>query len=74
MKELVFPFDSKSILRNKREIKRQLLSDGSSRIKKNIAVLGGSTADHVISMLRLFLLNSGIEPLPSRSHPHPYPC
>ena len=62
MKELCFPFDSKSILRNKRALKRQLLSDGSSRIKKNIAVLGGSTADHVISMLRLFLLNSGIEP------------
>ena len=62
MKELCFPFDSKSILRNKRELKRQLLSDGSSRIKKNIAVLGGSTADHIISMLRLFLLNSGIEP------------
>jgi FkbH-like protein len=62
MKELDYPFDSKDILRNKREIKKKLLSDGTPRIKKNIAVLGGSTADHIISMLRLFLLNAGIEP------------
>ena len=62
MKELNFPFDSRSILRNKRELKKVLLSDGTKRIKKNIAVLGGSTVDHIISMLRLFLLNSGIEP------------
>ena len=62
MKELVFPFDSRAILRNKRELKKALLNDGTVRIKKNIAVLGGSTADHVISMLRLFLLNNGIEP------------
>jgi len=62
LKELVFPFDSRAILRNKRELKKALLSDGTTRIKKNIAVLGGSTADHVVSMLRLFLLNNGIEP------------
>lgn len=62
MKELVFPFDSRAILRNKRELKKALLNDGTARIKKNIAVLGGSTADHVVSMLRLFLLNNGIEP------------
>ena len=62
MKELVFPFNSNAIMRNKREIERQLLSDGTNRIRKNIAVLGGSTADHVISMLRLFLLDAGIEP------------
>ena len=62
MKELSFPFDSRSILRNKRELKKVLLSDGTKRIKKNIAVLGGSTVDHIISMLRLFLLNTGIEP------------
>ena len=61
MKELVFPFDSKSILRNKRQLETKLLSDGSVRIKKKIAVLSGSTCDHVISMLRLFLLNNGID-------------
>lgn len=62
MKELRYPFNSRSILRNKRELKKALLSDGSKRIKKNIAVLGGSTTDHIISMIRLFLLNIGIEP------------
>ena len=61
MKELFFPFDSKAILRNKRQLEKQLLSDGSTRIKKKIAVLSGSTCDHVISMLRLFLLNYGID-------------
>ena len=62
MKELVFPFDSRSILRNKRIIEKKLLADGSKRISKRIAVLSGSTCDHVISMLRLFLLNNGIDP------------
>ncbi len=62
MKELVFPFDSKAILRNRRDLEKKLISDGSARIKKKIAVLGGSTADHVVSMLRLFLLNCGIDP------------
>ena len=61
MKELVFPFDSKAIIRNKRQLEKQLLSDGTVRIKKKIAVLSGSTCDHVISMLRLFLLNYGID-------------
>lgn len=62
MKELSFPFDGKEILRNKRSLRRTLLSDGSARIRKKIAVLGGSTTDHVISMLELFLLDFGIEP------------
>ena len=61
MKELVFPFDSKSILRHKHQLEKQLLSDGNTRISKKIAVLSGSTCDHVISMLRLFLLNYGID-------------
>ena len=61
MKELEFPFDNKYIMRKRKAIKKQLLSDGTSRIKKKIAVLGGSTADDVISALDLFLLNFGIE-------------
>lgn len=34
MKELEYPFDSGYLLKKKRSIKRQLLSDGSVRIKK----------------------------------------
>ncbi len=62
MKELNYPFDSAYILKNRRSIKKQLLADGSSRIKKNIAVLGGSTTNDIVAMLELFLLNNGIEP------------
>lgn len=63
MKELEYPFDSGYLLKKKRSIKRQLLSDGSVRIKKKIAVLGGSTTNDIINMLELFLLNYGIEPI-----------
>lgn len=62
MKELDYPFDSEYILKKRRSIKKQLMSDGSVRIKKNIAVLGGSTTNDIVSMLELFLLNNGIEP------------
>lgn len=62
MKELEYPFDSGYLLKKKRSIKRLLLSDGSVRIKKKIAVLGGSTTNDIINMLELFLLNYGIEP------------
>ncbi len=62
MKELCFPFDSQKILRRRPALKKQLLSDGTVRIKKKIAVLGGSTTDHIVATLELFLLNFGIEP------------
>lgn len=62
MKELIYPFDSKFILRKRRALKKQLLADGTTRIKKKIAVLGGSTTDDIVSSLELFLLNFGIEP------------
>lgn len=63
MKELEYPFDGEWILKKRRKIKRMLLEDGNSRIKKHIAVLGGSTTSDIISMMELFLLNLGIEPL-----------
>ncbi|MBR2284005.1 MAG: HAD-IIIC family phosphatase [Ruminococcus sp.] len=62
MKELEYPFDPALIMRRRRAIKKALLEDGSSRIKKRIAVLAGSTADDVVSVMELFLLDSGIEP------------
>ena len=61
MKELYFPFDGKLIMRRRKALKKQLLSDGSARIKKRIAILGGSTTDDVVTALDLFLLNFGIE-------------
>ena len=62
MKELCYPFDSALILKNKKKLKRLLLSDGSTRLKKKIAVLGGSTTADIITILELFLLDNGIEP------------
>lgn len=62
MKELCYPFDGKYIRKNRKKLKKELLADGSQRIKKKIAVLGGSTADDVVFVLELFLLNIRIEP------------
>ncbi|MGN0656367.1 MAG: HAD-IIIC family phosphatase [Ruminiclostridium sp.] len=62
MKVFEYPFDSAYILKKQRSLKKELLSDKSSRIKKKIAILTGSTADAVKDILELFLLNYGIEP------------
>lgn len=61
LKELEYPFDSESILKNSKKIRRRLLADGSARIRKKIAVLGGSTTHDIIRVLEVFLLNQGIE-------------
>lgn len=62
MKELEYPFDSEYILKKSKKLKRELLQNAAPRLKKKIAVLGGSTTHDVIRMLELFLLNQGIEP------------
>ena len=62
MRELNFPFDGKDIIRRRLALRKQLLADGCVRVKKRIAVLGGSTVNHIVSALELFLLNFGIEP------------
>ena len=62
MVELEYPFDAAYIMKKRKSIKKSLLADGSARIKKNIAFLGGSTTDHIVNMTELFLLNNGIEP------------
>lgn len=62
MQELSYPFDSSYIIKKRKSIKRTLLSDGVPRIKKKIAVLGGSTTNDIVSALELFLLDNGIEP------------
>ncbi len=62
MRELEYPFDNDLILKKRKSLKRELLEDGSSKIKKNIAILGGSTTANVAQVLELFLLNNKIEP------------
>ena len=62
MKELEYPFDPEQLIRRKKSLRRQLLEDGTARIQKKIAVLGGSTTSDIVKMLELFLLNYGIAP------------
>ena len=61
MKELEYPFDVEYVMKKRKSIKRTLLADGSSRLKKKIAVFGGSTTNDIVVYLDLFLLNNGIE-------------
>lgn len=63
MKELEYPFDGEYILKKAKSIKKALLADGSKRIAKKIAVLGGSTTHDIVKILELFLLHYGIEPV-----------
>ena len=58
-----YPIDTAALLRKKLKIKKELKDDGSKRIVKKIAVLGGSTTNEIVDQLELFLLNYGIEPL-----------
>lgn len=58
---LTYPFDSAYISKKQRSIKKELLCDGTKRIEKKIAVLGGSTTNAIVDLLDLFLLNYGIK-------------
>lgn len=62
MRELEYPFDNHFILSKKRAIKRKLLAEDVSRIRKKIAILGGYTTNDIKNCMELFLLNQGIEP------------
>lgn len=62
MKELQYPFDAAEILKRKKSFKKALLADGSARVHKKIAVLGGSTTGDIVKIMELFLLDAGIEP------------
>lgn len=62
MNLLKYPFNSRELLKKRKSIKKELLADGTNRISKRIAVLGGSTTGDIVSMLELFLLNNGIIP------------
>ncbi|MBE6155774.1 MAG: HAD-IIIC family phosphatase [Firmicutes bacterium] len=61
MKELMYPFDSSYILKNKKKIRKELELQ-SFITEKKIAVLGGSTTSEIIKILELFLLNYRIKP------------
>ncbi len=62
MKELEYPFDADYLIKNKRKIKKELLTQ-ENLLEKKIAILGGSTTSDIKTMLELFLLNYGIKPI-----------
>ncbi len=62
MSKTDFPFDFDALTAHRKRTRRELLADGTKRIKKNIAVLGGSTTNDFIKTLEVFLLAEGIEP------------
>ena len=61
MRELEYPFDSEYILKKSKKIRKQLLDEVKTPLKKKIAVLGGSTTHDIVRVLDIFLLNHGIE-------------
>lgn len=64
MKELEYPFHAEYILKKRKSIKKNLLSEeGRQFISKRIAILGGSTTHDLKEMMELFLLNAGIRPV-----------
>lgn len=63
MKNLLsHPFDNKIIMAKKRAIKKDLLSSNKDFLKKNIAILGGSTTKDIKDILEIFLLKNSIKP------------
>lgn len=58
---LEYPFDSAAIMRKKTAIARELHKKPMP-VKTKVAVLGGSTTNHIADVLELFLLDNGIEP------------
>lgn len=61
LKELEYPFDGKYIIGKKIKLRRKLLSDDTEKLKKKVAILGGSSTNDIRLCMELFLLNYGIE-------------
>lgn len=61
MKELDYPFDSNSLLINKKRLRRVLLDQSKEFSQKKIAILSGSTVGELQDILELFLLNNSIQ-------------
>lgn len=61
LEQLNYPTDAALLMRKKNTVRKMLLASPEKRIKKKIAVLGGSTTHDICVMLDLFLLYHGIE-------------
>ena len=61
LRELHFPVSPEKVMRMRRALKKELLTQ-PNLLPTRIAILGGSTTTEVKSMLELFLLAQGIQP------------
>jgi FkbH-like protein len=55
-----YPLDTEYLMRKRKSLKRSLESDDVERVNKNIAILGGSSTQHLTDILEVFLLSKGI--------------
>ena len=62
MSFFTYPLDTKTLLRKKIKLRKELLSSSAAFTEKKIAVFGGSTTNEIVDQLELFLLNYGIKP------------
>lgn len=62
MNPFAYPIDTKTLLRKKASLKKELLAGRTDWVDKKIAILGGSTTNEVADQLELFLLHHGIRP------------
>lgn len=60
MRDLEYPYKSEDLIKQKRKIKKELLSEKKSFIDIKVAILAGSTINELKDILELFLLNQGI--------------
>lgn len=60
-KALQYPFLTKTILRKRKEIKKELIGSRRDFIEKRIAILGGANTHDIREILDLFLLNEGVK-------------
>ncbi len=63
MDDLFTPPFSSQLLLKRRQIRKELLAQGTEWLDKKIAILGGSTTYDIRQALELFLLDQGIRPL-----------
>lgn len=61
MRYFAYPIDTKTLIRRKMSIKKELLQNDITWLNKRIAVLGGSTTNEVVAQLELALLENGIK-------------
>ncbi|WZL82116.1 HAD-IIIC family phosphatase [Vallitaleaceae bacterium 9-2] len=62
MKSLNYPFDSQYLIKHKTKIRQELICENKTYTFIKVAVLAGSTVNHIVDFIELFLLDCGLKP------------